>query len=115
MIVHDLEVFYYLTLDGKCPYKQWFIALGDMAARQVIDARLTRLERGILGEYRWIGDGVLELKFRVGPGYRIYFGKRDKKWIILLCGGDKSSQQRDIEKAKQYWEDYLRKKNAKTI
>ena len=109
MIINTLEILHYWTSNGKCPYKEWFNSLSDVTLQQIIDARLTRVERGLLGEYAWIGHGVLELKLRIGPGYRIYFGRQGRRLIILLCGGDKSSQQKDIKKALQYWEDYLRR------
>ena len=107
MIINDLEILYYQTIDGKCPYKDWFHSLRNVSLQQMIDARLTRVEHGLLGEYKWINHGVLELKFRIGSGYRIYFGRHGKRLIILLCGGDKSSQQKDIKRALQYWKDYL--------
>ena len=81
----------------------------DTVLQQIIDARLTRVERGLLGETNWIGNGVFELKIRVGPGYRIYFGRHGRRLIIVLCGGDKGTQKKDIKKAVLYWEDYLRR------
>ena len=107
MIIHTLEILQYWTADGKCPYKEWFDSLKDAALQQTIDARLTRVERGLLGDVKWIGNGVFELKFRIGPGYRIYFGRQGRRLIILLCGGDKSSQKNDIKRALQYWADFL--------
>lgn len=61
---------------------------------------------GNLGDHHSVGEGVSELRFSFGPGYRIYYGIEDKKIILLLCGGDKSTQKRDIKKAIQYWKDY---------
>ena len=71
-----------------------------------IEARLILLEAGNLGDYRSVGKGVFELRVHIGAGYRIYFGEVDNTVVLLLCGGDKSSQQRDIERAKMYWQDY---------
>lgn len=109
MMIQPLEILNYHTADGKCPYKEWFDSLNDVSTQQIIDARLTRVERGLLGECNFIGNGVIELKFRFGAGYRIYFGRQGRRLIILLCGGDKSSQNKDIKKALEYWEDYLRR------
>src|SRR2546422_10450338 len=106
MIVDTLEILYYWTEDRGCPFKEWFDSLKDDGVRQIIDAILTRVERGLLGETNSIGHGVSELKFRVGPGYRVYFGKQGKRVIILLCGGHKGSQKKDIKKALEYWTDY---------
>ena len=108
MIINTLEILYYWTSDRKCPYKEWFDSL-EASLQQIIDARLNRVKLGLLGETNSISRSIFELKFRVGPGYRIYFGKQGRQLIILLCGGDKGSQKRDIKKAVQYWEDYLRR------
>lgn len=64
------------------------------------------------GDCKNLGNGVCELRFRFGSGYRIYFAKEEEKLILLLCAGDKSTQTKDIEKAKQYWTDYKRKKQS---
>ena len=69
-------------------------------------ARLERLKSGNLGDCRSVGSGVFELRLDFGPGYRIYFGQVSNTIVLLLCGGDKSSQTRDIERAKTYWLEY---------
>ncbi len=112
MSIEPLEILHYWTADGKCPYQDWFNSLKDPVLRQIIDARLTRVERGLLGEARWVGQGVFELKLRVGAGIRIYFGMEGKRLILLLCGGDKKSQDKDIKKAFRYWGDYLRRSQS---
>jgi putative addiction module killer protein len=66
-----------------------------------IQARIDRLADGHGGDVRTVGDGVMEMRVHVGPGYRVYFVERDGLVIVLLCGGDKSTQTRDIEKAKR--------------
>ena len=78
----------------------------DQKTLRRIRGRLTRLELGNLGDFRSVGEGVNELRIHFGPGYRIYYGEAANTIILLLCGGDKSSQQRDIERAKTYWQDY---------
>lgn len=82
-------------------FSQWFAALRDRKAQQKIAARIARVEVGLLGDVKPVGDGVYELRIDFGPGYRLYFTKRGQQLIILLIGGDKSSQQRDILKAKE--------------
>ncbi|WP_347566275.1 type II toxin-antitoxin system RelE/ParE family toxin [Scytonema sp. UIC 10036] len=75
-------------------------------ARAKIRNRLKRVESGNLGNYRSVGEGVCELKVDYGSGYRVYFGQIGTTVILLLCGGDKSTQEQDINKAKEYWKDY---------
>jgi putative addiction module killer protein len=90
------------------PFASWLGGLRDDIARARIAARLRRLEGGHFGDTRSIGDGVRELRLHHGPGFRVYFAQRGEALILLLCGGDKSSQRRDIEAAKQMlrdWED----------
>jgi putative addiction module killer protein len=69
-------------------------------------ARLERVELGNLGDHRGVGDGVFELKIDFGPGYRVYFGLDGSELVVLLIGGTKKTQRRDIETAKQYWRNY---------
>jgi len=70
--------------------------------------RLFRVENGHYGDYKNLGDGSKELRFFFGAGYRVYLGEDGNTIVVLLSGGDKDSQQRDIEKAKAYWKEYLR-------
>lgn len=81
-------------------FKAWLSGLRDRQAFLAIGVRLARLARGLLGDHRPLGDGVSELRIHFGPGYRIYVARRGEKLIVLLHGGDKGSQARDIEKAK---------------
>ena len=97
------------TDDGKCPFSDWLDNLRDRKARGIIRARLNRVQLGNLGDCKSVGDGVLELRVAFGPGYRVYFGQEGEWLVVLLCGGDKASQDKDIERAKQFWEDF---KNA---
>jgi len=82
-------------------FKKWMRALKDKTARSIINARIRRLSLGNKGDTSSIGDGISELRVDYGPGYRVYYTQVRGKIIILLCGGDKSSQCRDIVKAKQ--------------
>lgn len=96
------------TEGGKCPYDEWFNKLKDMRAKAIIDARLIRVRKGNLGDSRSVGEGVRELKIDYGPGYRVYFAEDGDTLVVLLCGGDKSTQSRDIKKAQEYWVEYRR-------
>jgi putative addiction module killer protein/probable addiction module antidote protein len=82
-------------------YAKWERNLSDSIARAAITARLARLAAGLPGDTQSVGDGVSELRVHYGPGYRVYFHKRGTRIIVLLCGGDKGSQRRDIAKAKE--------------
>jgi len=107
IIERDLQK--YTTADGKCPFENWFGDLKDKKSQAIIDARLTRLRLGNLGKYRDLGEGVKELKINFGPGFRVYFTESTETIVILLCGGDKGTQDRDIKKAKKYLNDFLRR------
>lgn len=91
---------------GRVPFEDWLRALRDVRGRAKILARLERVEEGNLGLTRPVGEGVLELKIDFGPGYRVYLGQDGPTLVVLLCGGDKSTQRADILKAIQYWTDY---------
>lgn len=82
-------------------YAKWEQGLRDSIARAAITARLVRLSKGNFGDVKPIGDGISELRIHYGPGFRIYFQQRGSTIIILLCGGDKGSQSRDIARAKE--------------
>lgn len=103
----DIEV--YETDDGHMPFREWVERLRDDRARAQIVVRLNRMRLGNLGDHRAVGQGVSELRISHGPGYRVYFGRHGNKLVIILSGGDKSSQARDIELAQRYWKDYLRR------
>jgi putative addiction module killer protein len=90
----------------------WLYSLRDQRAKAKIRARLDRVENGNLGDCKSLGEGVFELRIDYGPGYRIYFGQEGITIIILLCGGDKSTQEQDIGKAQEYWKDYRSRDNA---
>ena len=104
MAEYNVEI--YQDRRRRLPFVDWANALRDRRAQAAIDQRLRRLTLGNLGDYRGVGKGVLELRIDVGPGYRVYFGREGTAVILLLCGGDKRSQRRDIERAQAYWADY---------
>jgi putative addiction module killer protein len=99
----------YLTENGESPFRLWLESLAT-AFKARIQARLLRLELGNLGDHKSLGDGVYELRLDFGPGFRVYYGLDGKKLVLLLWRGDKSSQRRDITKAKDYWQQYLKGK-----
>lgn len=107
MLVNPRNLIIYETPDGKEPFNEWFDGLKDRRAKTTVDARLTRLRQGNLGVCRSLGEGVWELKIDLGPGLRVYFGQHGDAVVVLLCGGDKRTQSKDIELAKIYWSDYL--------
>lgn len=96
----------YETDSGKRPFEDWVKNL-DSPIRGVIWARMARMRLGNIGDFKAIkGSDIYELRLQCGPGYRIYFGKQGRYLVLLLCGGDKGSQDRDIKKASKYWQDY---------
>lgn len=103
----DLQV--YVTEEGQAPFTQWLASLDDAGARAKIRVRLDRVRLGNFGDCHGVGEGVQELRIDYGPGYRVYFGQLGSTIVLLLCGGEKSSQTKDIELAKQYWSEYRRR------
>ena len=103
---HPREIQAYRTQNGREPFTEWFNAVRDTRAQSRIRSRLASLEHGNFGDYRSVGGGVFELRIHVGAGYRVYFGEIDNTIVLLLCGGDKASQTRDIQRAKTYWQEY---------
>ena len=99
----------YLTRKGDVPFTEWLDTLRDVKARAKIRVSLDRLQLGNPGDSKSVGGGVSELRINFGPGYRVYFGQDGTKLVILLCGGDKSTQQEDIKRAQQYWTDYKKR------
>lgn len=102
------NVIVYRDSSGKEPFTNWLNRLRDASTRRRILKRLLRLEQGHYGDVKPVGEGVNELRFFFGAGYRVYFGEDRDTIIVLLCGGDKSSQRRDIQRAQAYWQEYLK-------
>jgi putative addiction module killer protein len=107
--VRPREFVEYVSAEGRNPFREWLRSLGDREARAKIRVRLNRLRLGNFGDARTLGSGVSELRIPHGPGYRVYFGQVGHVVVVLLCGGDKSSQRQDIRKAMAYWQDYRRR------
>lgn len=105
--VQPKQVIVYADAEGCEPFTEWLMTLRDTQGRQRILVRIGRLEQGNYGDVAPVGDGVSELRLFFGPGYRVYFGEDENMVIVLLCGGDKSTQKRDITQAKVYWKEYL--------
>ena len=103
------ELWIYVTADGQEPFSEWLTSLRDHRARAKIRVRLDRVSMGNFGDCHGVGDGVQELRINYGPGYRVYFGQEGSTIVLLLCGGDKSTQSKDIEAAKRYWSEYRRR------
>ena len=103
----------YETPDGKRPFQEWIDSLKDHEAQGWILARLERIHLGPFGDCKSVGDGVSELRIDTGPGYRVYFGQEGHSIVILLCGGSKAAQRKDITSAKAFWMDYRSRKDAK--
>ena len=101
-----MEVKIFRDYKKREPFTNWIKSLKDPITRHRITNRIIRLQLGNFGDYKHIEDEVFELSFDFGAGYRVYFGKQDNTIVILLCGGDKGSQRKDIEKALHYWRDY---------
>ncbi len=100
------ELRHYLTRKGRDPFGEWLSGLRDLNAVARIEVRLARLERCLFGDCEPIGEGLSELRIHWGPGYRIYFGREGSALILLLCGGDKRTQAKDIQDAKNFWNDH---------
>jgi putative addiction module killer protein len=102
----------YRQPNGKVPFTDWILEL-DKGFRSRITARVARFEDGHFGDHKSLGDGVFEARFFFGPGYRVYFAVHKRELILLLVGGDKSTQDVDVRNAKEFFMTYLEdQKNA---
>jgi putative addiction module killer protein len=96
--------------NSRVPFDEWFDSLRDKKWQAAVDARLARVRAGNFGDSKSVGDGVFELRISPGPGLRIYYGLHGGQIVILLAGGDKRSQSRDIRQAREWWQQF--KKHA---
>ena len=108
-----IEIREYIATQGRSPYARWFDGLNARAAAKVATA-LVRMEQGNLSSAKGVGAGVSEYRIDFGPGYRVYFGKDGDTLIILLGGGTKKRQQKDIETAQDLWREYKQRKRQET-
>lgn len=106
-------VIIYADKNGQEPFSEWFGSLNDKIFRARIRNRISRLEFGHFGDCEPVGEGVFELRFFFGSGFRVYFAEYEDTTIILLNGGNKKTQAKDILKAKSYWNIFKEKKNEK--
>ena len=100
---------YYITETGKIPFKDWLENLKNIHARAKIRVALDRVRLGNFGHAKFIGEGINELKIDFGPGYRVYYALAGDAIVLLLLGGDKASQSKDIVRAKEYWKEFKRR------
>ena len=96
--------------NGLVPFDKWFDGLRDLRMQAAVDARLTRVRAGNFGDCKSVGGGVFELRISFGPGLRVYYGMHGQTIIVLLGGGDKDGQRRDIRRAQELWQQF--KKHA---
>jgi len=108
-----LEIQPYFTQSGQIPFSDWHNALRDRRAKVAIAARLYRVTQGNFGDHKPIKDGVWEMRVDVGQGYRVYYAREDKTVVLLLCGGDKRTQQTDISRACDYWKEWKQRNEKK--
>lgn len=106
------EIRYYVAAGGRQPFAGWFADLEPVARAKVTRA-IARLELGHVSNVKSVGEGVLECRIDFGPGYRVYFGRDGEALVILLTGGTKKRQQRDIDAARAYWQDYKQGKRGR--
>ena len=100
------QIKYYQQEDGSVPFNEWLDGLRDATAVARVRIRLSRLRLGLFGVVKPLGEGVVEVKIDYGPGYRVYYALSGNKVILLLIGGDKSTQRKDVSTAKRYWKNY---------
>ena len=102
MVQRRTAIYYKESQTGKEPAREWLESLKDRTGQSRIYTRIERAESGNFGDHRSVGSGVFELRLDIGPGYRVYYALDGNDIILLLVGGDKSTQSKDIDVAKQY-------------
>lgn len=111
MEIQERELRILILRNGRSPFKDWLRSLRDKPTKARIQNRIDRLRLGAFGDSRGVGGGVFELRIHLGPGYRVYFAMHGAQVILLLCGGDKSTQVRDIADAQRLWQEFLTDEN----
>ena len=107
------QIVNYVSPDGKDIYGDWIKHLRDTRSQIAIIRRIERLRQGNFGDHKSCGNGVWELRIDLGPGYRVYYGLAGEQVVLLLCGGDKATQNRDIDRAAEFWKAFRKEtKNA---
>jgi putative addiction module killer protein len=106
------EIRYYVAANGAEPFADWFVEL-EAVVRAKVTRAIARMEQGNFSNVKGAGEGVLEYRIDFGPGYRVYFGRDGDTMVILLTGGTKRRQQRDIDRAHACWRDYKQSKRAR--
>ncbi|OQA91431.1 MAG: hypothetical protein BWY26_00976 [Elusimicrobia bacterium ADurb.Bin231] len=101
----DKQVIIYKTNNNKEPFIEWLLSLKERITRERIQARIRRIEQGNFGDHKYF-QGIIEIRLHFGKGYRLYCGEDGNKIVVLLIGGNKSNQGKDIKRALEYWEDY---------
>ena len=107
MQIRPREIHHYTTPSGHNPFRRWYSKIKDQKTQIAITNRISRLRIGNFGDFKRLNKDLYELRIHYGPGYRIYFGLYRNDIVILLCGGEKDKQQRDINRAQDYWNDFL--------
>jgi putative addiction module killer protein len=108
------EIKHYLTTNGKDIFTDWIKQIRDPMAKVAVGRRRIRMEQGNFGDHKFCRDGVWELRIDIGAGYRVYYALDGNKIVLLLCGGDKKTQDSDINKACEYWKDWQRRDSHET-
>lgn len=103
------QIKHYVTADQQDVFAHWLRKLKDMTAKVAIARRANRIEQGNFGDHKFCRDGVWELRVDVGAGYRVYYAVEGQQVVLLLCGGDKRTQDADITRACEFWQDWQRR------
>jgi putative addiction module killer protein len=101
-----MKIIRYVREDGSAPFSEWLASLRDLQAKTAIRRRIDRIGAGNPGNTKPLRNGISEIKIDMGPGYRVYYSHHGHTIVLLLCGGDKRTQDADIAKAVGYWEDW---------
>ena len=103
------EIRHYLTAEERDVFLEWLKQVRDPIAKLQIVKRVNRAEQENFGDHRFCREGVWEMRIDVGAGYRVYYAQAGTQVVLLLCGGDKRTQDADIERAVNYWQDWQRR------